>query len=447
MCDSRTRLLRPAVRFSAMLALLLFSTAPCIAQPTERDATRADLHTTDALARGAGLRRLAGKHLVLYTDVPASDEVDELPRLFDLAMPQWADYLNPSADRWRDFRAIGCLMADRDRFARAGLLPAALPPFLHGYCVGRRLWLDEQPSAYYRRHLLLHEGTHAWLNVFFDGAGPPWYIEGLAELLATHDYRDGRMTLTHMPRSKEEAPLWGRIGLIQRAGDEGRALSIDEILHFGATAHRRNEPYAWSWALATFLNAAPQYRDLFRSLLNVPHRQRTGRLRGELTDGWEDLQDRWTVFTAELEYGHDMARTSLDLTPGATPSKWPYEFDVDAARGWQNTGLSVVTGEHYRIHARGRFQVAKTSRPWISEAGGVSIRYYRGRPLGILLAGVRAEDEAAHRVQGLVAPQAVGRESTYTPRHAGTLFLRINDSGGELHDNAGTLQVTIHPPP
>ncbi len=93
--------------------------------------------------------------------------------------------------RAADWRIRGCLMREKRPFAACGLLPAGLPPFRHGFSRGRQLWLNEQPTAYYRRHLLLHEGTHAFMDAMFGGCGPPWYMEGMAELLATHSYRDG----------------------------------------------------------------------------------------------------------------------------------------------------------------------------------------------------------------------------------------------------------------
>ena len=39
----------------------------------------------------AGIRRLTGKHLTLYTDLPTQREVDELPEVFDRAVPQWCE--------------------------------------------------------------------------------------------------------------------------------------------------------------------------------------------------------------------------------------------------------------------------------------------------------------------------------------------------------------------
>ena len=67
-------------------------------------------------------------------------------------------------------------------------------------------WLYDQPTAYYRRHLMLHEGTHVFMVSFLGGCGPGWYMEGTAELFGTHrlDEQSGQLTLRIMPRSREK---------------------------------------------------------------------------------------------------------------------------------------------------------------------------------------------------------------------------------------------------
>ena len=92
--------------------------------------------------------------------------------------------------------------------------------------------------------------------------------------------------------------------------------------------------------------------------------------------------------------------------------------------------------------AKGRYQVADQPPIWWCEPNGVSIRYYRGHPLGILLAAVRPEVPAAGR-SPLITPTTIGLAATLTPKHSGTLFFRINDSCAELDDNAGTLTADV----
>ena len=177
----------------------------------------------DARAAAAGIRKLPGRRLTLYTDLSGA-EIDRLPAVFEQAFPQWCRYFKVKEDEHADWHMTGFLMKDKARFVEAGLLPEKLPPFEHGFSWGTVLWIYEQPSDYYRRHLLLHEGTHGFMNSLLGGCGPTWYMEGLAEYLATHCWREGRLTLGYMPRSRDEVPQWGRIRRIQEAVAQHRAL-------------------------------------------------------------------------------------------------------------------------------------------------------------------------------------------------------------------------------
>ena len=145
---------------------------------------------------------------------------------------------------------------------------------------------------------------------------------------------------------------------------------------------------------------------------------------------------------ANLEYGYDVARTAVDFTPGRPLPHGGTTLRVAADRGWQNTGLKLEAGESYRLRASGQYQVDDEPQVWWCEPGGVSIRYYRGLPLGILLAAVRPEDPAPGSTP-LLEPTAVGLGTHLVPRQTGTLYLKINDSAGELDDNAGELHVHV----
>ncbi len=115
-------------------------------------------------ARAAELRKLPGKHVTLYTDLASSPAVDALPEMFDQAFPQWCRYFGVDPAKHADWHVVGCMMRDPGPFRAAGLLPEGLPQFTTGYSVGKSFWVHEQPSDYYRAHLFLHEGTHAFIN-------------------------------------------------------------------------------------------------------------------------------------------------------------------------------------------------------------------------------------------------------------------------------------------
>ena len=114
--------------------------------------------------------------------------------------------------------------------------------------------------------------------------------------------------------------------------------------------------------------------------------------------------------------------------------------------------MRLEAGRKYRIRAVGRYQIAATEtppsgvggakQPWPCEPGGVTLRYYRGRPLGMLLGAVEPDPTSANPPAAL-APFAVGLDVIVEPSTSGTLYLRVNDSNGELDDNAGSLIAEI----
>jgi len=76
------------------------------------------------------------------------------------------------------------------------------------------------------------------------------------------------------------------------------------------------------------------------------------------------------------------------------------------------------------------------------EPGGVTIEYYHGQPLGILLAALRS-DQGPNKSTGLAKAVIVGLDGRLVVERPATLYLRINDSAGRLDDNAGTATVEI----
>ncbi len=402
----------------------------------------------EAKASKEGIRKIAGERFTLFTDLPYDPTIEELPGVFDQAFPLWCEYFSIEPAKYPQWRMTGFLMRDGDCFRRAGLLPRYLPPFPNGYSVNYDVWLYEQTTPYYRRHLMLHEGTHGFMNTILRSCGPPWYMEGIAELLGTHQWSDGRLAMAVMPKSRDEVPGWGRVRTIQDLFAEGKALPLDEILRFSGAAHQQNEAYAWSWAAAALLDYHPHYRERFRSLSrSVEARDFTEQFRKLIGGQWSSLAAEWEVFVANMEYGYDVPRMAIDFSPGK-PAKPGWNLvRIDAAKGWQNTGIQLQWGTPCEIRSQGRYQVADKPVIWWCEPGGVTIRYYRGRPLGVLLAAVVPDGD--DKGQAFLQPETVGPSATLNPRSAGTLFLRINESAADLADNAGSLdaalRVSAHP--
>jgi hypothetical protein len=448
---------------------------PAVGRPT------IDRPPDDAGLAAAGIRKVVGRHLSLYTDLPRDPEIDRLPVLFDQAVPQWAEYfgINPALQRRGGnvrspqpplitWQIRGYLIKDRAKFDALGLMPpAGLDHFVNGYSVSGQFWLYDQPTPYYRRHLMLHEGTHAFMSSFLGGMGPVWYMEGTAELFATHrlDEAAGKLTLRIMPRNRDEVPMLGRIALIENSRGKERLLGLPAVMQIDNRGLVENEAYAWCWSLCVFLDSHPRYRERFRNLRNhVADREFNETMRKHFQEDWNELLLEWKAFIASLDHGYDFMRMAIDVQVGEALRRGTRRgATVQVDHGWQSSRVRLEAGQEYRISASGRFQIAEEVdngklTPWPSEAGGVTIEYYNGKPLGLLLGAIvpdristsntgnpSIDDRAnsSNDPDDLSNPISIGVEKTIRPTTSGTLYLRVNDSPGKLHDNRGSLNVAI----
>jgi len=437
---------------------------PTLGQPTDPGDALADftpLSIVDSKLEIAGIKKFSGRRLVLYTDV-VNDAVADLPRAFDQAYLAWCAYFGLPADppgptgqagpAWQVTAIMPAGPLSKERFHALGLWRDSLPDFRNGFAYPDAFWLYDQPSSdYYRRHLLLHEGVHSFMLTRFGHCGPHWYREGMAELLATHRWDGTNIELPYFPKDKDEVPMLGRVKIVQDAVATGQPWGLNEVLGFRPSADFENQPYGWCWALAAFLDGHPRYRERFRQL--PAHLSRPGFEDAFLERFLPDertLACEWNVYVTNLEYGYDLQRTVLDLTPGKTLTAAPVKVRIAADRGWQNSGWALEAGVPVQLVAQGRYQVANAlhgkSQPWPCEPGGISFRYYHGRPLGQLQVAVVPNAGPILQCQELWQPVPLGLGTTLTSAQSGTLFFRINDSSAELADNAGDLTVEIRRP-
>jgi hypothetical protein len=282
------------------------------------------------------------------------------------------------------------------------------------------------------------------MNTRLGSCGPTWFMEGVAELLATHRWQDGRLTMNYLPQDRDEVPEWGRVRIVKDAFAAGRARPLKQVIELPPAAYSETQAYAWSWAVALLLDRHPRYRERFHSLLvHVREANFTQRFYQLYEKDWQELCEEWQLLVSGMEYGYDVPRAAVDFRPGGALPDGGATVSVAANRGWQPSGVVLEAGAKYRLRASGRSQVANQPQIWWCEPNGVSIRYYQGRPLGLLLAAVRPDHPQPERLSALLRPIEVGLGTTLSPEQTGTLFLRINDSAAELGDNAGELKVEI----
>jgi len=205
--------------------------------------------------------------------------------------------------------------------------------------------------------------------------------------------------------------------------------------------------YAWVWALSSFLDSHPRYRDRFGELARDLGRADFKRtFHGLYSHDLPDIWTEWPVFAASLKHGYDFERMAIKFQRGE-PLKAVGEsksISIAVDRGWQSSHILVRQGEEYEVKPDGRFTVAQKPKPWVSEANGISFRYCDGRPLGMLLAAIRCETGTGElQREPMLDTIPIGSGRKFIAATTGTLYFRINDFPGELDDNAGSLKIEV----
>lgn len=408
---------------------------------------RADWPPPRALDRerlaAAGIRLVETEHATLVTDAAVSAPIDTLPRLIDAGLSQWGERFDIDTDALDAWRLRIYLIEDEAKFRSLGLWPDQNTEFLHGLALGYEVWVRQQKSDYYRRHLLLHEATHSFMMTQLGSCGPGWYMEGMAELCGTHTWNPStrELRLAVMPASREVADDWGRIRLIREAIDAGRVLPIEAVMRIDNRVVLTTEAYSWVWALASFLDRHPAYRDRFgKAPAWVTNDEFDRRFRRMYARDRKRLDQEWRLFAKTLTYGHDVEREAIDFQKGTAEAiGGNRQITLQADRGWQSAGVAVKAGQTYRLTAKGRFVIGQEpdGTPWPCEPNGITLEHHAGRPLGELLATVDSGPDA------FVAPTPIGLAADYKPSASGTLYLRVNDAPNALAENAGTLTVEV----
>ncbi len=403
------------------------------------------------LAAKQGFRSFSSRHLTLTTDLPQTTggSTAELPAAFEAALPLWCEAFGVPMEQAADWRAEAFLMLERDRFDSRGLIPAHLPEFPYGFQFGDRMWVLEQPSVYYRRHLLLHEGTHWFMHRTFGSNGPPWIMEGMAEWLGTHSWNAAtkQLQMGMIPEHREDFPYWGRLRKIRDQLDDGSAPSLESIMRYDSSAHQRVEAYAWSWAAVVFLRHHPRTRDAFAAMMQQPMHDDLRQTRwffGQLRDQWPIVREEWHAFLYELDYGFGLEQ-GLTLLSDSAPvlQDGKHQCSIDTSQGWQSSGRLIAPDTRLRVQATGNFVVNHTSKPWDCTPAGVTLEYYRGQPLGKLMMAIaspRSEEMPSRPFE----VHAVGADTSLQLQTGGELLFRINESTGQLSDNQGEVFIELN---
>jgi len=438
---------RRTARTLLLVVALASLTAPVDAVAADRVVRPAAVrHDYDeARLRELHIEKYESKRLRLFTDIDPA-QARKLPLLVDQLYDALVAYfgpLPPAADG-AEFQVTGYLMQEADRFRAANMLRDDVPAFDHGRHIGLEFWMNQQEFDFYREHLMLHEATHCFMTCVPRADQPVWYHEGMAEMFGVH-HQDaaGSLQLGVFPQPGKNYEGFARIKFLADDIAAGRSMTADQVASLGTAdfATFAKRPYAWSWALCSLLDKHPNYRDRFHELARQ-HQQRgfIGRLHAAYRND-EHLEPEWRLFISQIEPGYDFERAAITFREGA-PFARATDVSVHADRGWQSSGLTLQRGKSYVVTADGRVTLGASTKPWISEPPGISLRYAGGRPIGMLMAAVVDDLKQIGGEGGLLKPLTVGGSTVIEPATSGTLYLRINDNWNSLSDNSG--EYTVH---
>ncbi|MBM79375.1 MAG: hypothetical protein CMJ78_02120 [Planctomycetaceae bacterium] len=392
----------------------------------------------------AGIFRFESTRLKLYTDIDAKI-ARALPPMVDALFDELQSYFGklPPMRSGKTYQITGYIIGNLAAFEATGMLPRQGLSSYHGRQIGRRFWLHDQSSPYYRKHLMLHEATHCFMQATPGVSAPTWYMEGTAELFATHQATDGKLAFRLLPYNEQDFPGHGRIMLTRRENKKIGFEPLANIIRYEDNEFRkRNECYAWSWALSVFLDKHPAYHERFRKLgQHTTGRQFQRVFQQTFSPDIDQLKSEWAAFAADICAGFDIERAAINFERGRPITANAASVEIESDRGWQSTRWLLQAGKKYQITATGKITLAQEPKPWVSEAQGISFRYAGGRPIGQLLGTLLPVTDRKHTA--FTQPTALGTNSTIQPKVTSTLYLRVNDYWNELADNKGSFRVSV----
>lgn len=405
------------------------------------------------------------KHFLVHTDLPA-EEADALVERLEATLGSVAKYWG------RPCRGkIECYVVDDLANWTDGALPHPLARVLVGGVGGatilrslrdgKRTTCKPEVYACARPGIAEHESVHAYCHQAFGATGPDWYREGMADMAYYHrgGERDVRLppeALARLkqgkPRSLDEIVSKGRLtGALTQSVD--RLLVKHELLqqNLGLTAPAKNVPleawrpehdqdvktaresYLWSWALCHLLCANPNYAPRFRALgqgflTGKPEKfaDAFGAVNGEI--GFE-----YEFFLQHIEQGYrvDLCAWDWHKTFLSAAERTAIVARVNAARGYQASGLKVRAGERIEYAATGEWALAENGVAVAADGDAEG----RGRLVGVVLDQYQLSE-----------PFELGNRGEFKAPSAGKLYLRCRDGWGELADNRGVISVRFAKP-
>ena len=283
--------------------------------------------------------------------------------------------------------------------------------------VYRRVGSNQQAVVFSvnKHDVVQHEAVHGFCFLTFQGTGPLWYAEGMAEMGQYWKPDDESVSANPAVigylRSRSAHPLKSIINAKQIEGESWKA-------------------YAWRWALCHFLATNPNYAEKFRRL-GVGLMKETPRASFENT--WRQQANELT-----FEYEQFLQHLESGLRADLIAWEWDYENKVtgtravqrkiSAARGWQSTGAILKEGEIYETRAKGKWKLS-AEHPGINANGAAD---GQGRLIGVIMKDYELSEEFE-----------LGTDPDFTASSDGVLYVRCRERMSQIADNQGEMEFAI----
>ena len=420
---NRNRLLS-AKRAASFVRLSTAFLVGIVCGPFSGWASAAEGHATRAPAAAAPavIQDFTSQHFVMRTDLPAKEAQDLLKKLenmFKLISGYWGRppvgvlecYVAQDIDTWPE-AVLGRMDPEGVEHIREG----------GGVCISHRsatatrFVAKATVYATAKDRVTQHEAVHGYCMHAFGRTGPQWYAEGMAELgqCWIRDEKGVNADRTVIRYLKAEPPA-----------TVGELIAKEEKI--GGTW----QDYAKWWSLCHLLENNPNYNRDFRKL-------GAAFLMGAPNQGFDftfggmskELTFEYFFFLAHMDSGYRVDLTAWDwkkkakpLAPRATAS-----CTVEAARGWQPTGVAIAADVPYEISATGTWKTSKDGKA-VDAAGAPD---GAGRLVGTLMRDYKISQEFPLGAQGMLKFKVDG-----------TLYVRCRDKWTELDDNSGKVALKI----
>lgn len=391
----------------------------------------------------SAFHRFEGEHIELITDVAPTPEVRDLTAAFDAGVRHWADLFHADAAKVATWKVKAYIMTERKRFENSGLISPTIRTFREGHQEGDLILCKEQPSAYYRRHLLLHEGVHWFMEKALGGYGPGWWMEGIAEWQSTHQWDGKDLVCGLMPKTREQVPYWGRFEWIQQDLAANEAPSLPILFQRAKDLHRVDSTYGWSWMAATFFANHPRYKDQFYKRLS----EKTDYSNALNKDvmGWigEDMkivQAEFNGFVAEMDYGVDPAKAIVDMK--STKENAKAQLQIYSPEHWRLYSKALEAKKTYKISSDGIVNLEIESNKLETTPNGLTLRYVHAHPIGQLIAAMIPQATSLEKTIPWTRT-TIGKSARLQPESDSWLLFRFNDDDTKPSNPSGSYNITI----